>query len=143
MKGLWTAIFVALLSLVSLAGLGADESFIYNPEGLRDPFASFLRKEEPVRPEGVSSSPLQQYELSQLKLVAIIVGDGRDMAMVEGSEGKGYIIREGDYVGNRFGRVKEILPGKVVVEETYKDILGQIKRRQIVLELHPEEGKER
>lgn len=143
MKGLWTSVFIIVGLLVYLEGYSADEAFIYNPEGARDPFASFLKKEEPVRPEGVGSSPLQQYELRQLKLVAIIVGEGQDMAMVEDSEGKGYVIREGDYVGNRFGRVKEILPGKVVLEETYKDILGQIKRRQIVLELHPEEEKER
>jgi len=142
MKGyLWAILLAFIVFLLGMAY--AEDTFIYNPEGLRDPFASFLRKEEPVKPEGVGTSPLQQYELSQLKLVAIIVGEGGDMAMVEDSEGKGYIIKEADYIGNRFGRVKDILPGRVIVEETYKDILGQLKRRQIVLDLHPEESKER
>lgn len=121
----------------------AENAFIYHPEGLRDPFVSFLQKEEPVKPKGVIASPLQQYELSQLKLVAIIVGKGQDIAMVEDSEGKGYIIREGDYIGNRFGKVKDILPDKVIIEETYKDILGQLKKKQIILKLYPEEAKER
>ncbi|RLA86006.1 MAG: hypothetical protein DRG31_01480 [Deltaproteobacteria bacterium] len=124
--------------LLSSGVIAQQKVFIYGAEGLRDPFKPFLRKEEPVKPKGVAVSPLQQYELSQLKLVAIIVGDDHNRAMVEDSEGKGYIIRVGDYVGNRFGRVKEILADRVIIEEKYKDVLGRFKKRQVILFLHPE-----
>ncbi len=142
MKRVFASMALMVAVLFSSGVTAQQKVFIYNPEGLRDPFKPFLRKEEPVRPKGVIVSPLQQYELSQLKLVAIIVGSDHNRAMVEDSEGKGYIIRVGDYIGNKFGRVKEILADRVIIEERYKDVLGRLKRRQVILFLHPEEKKE-
>jgi len=113
--------------------------FVYDPTGKRDPFRPFVKAEEPVQPKGVVLSPLQRYDLSQLKLVAIIVGVGEERAMVEDAEGKGYIIRRGTYIGNRFGRVKEILPDRVIVVEKYRDYLGRVRTREVVLKLHPVE----
>ncbi|RLA93027.1 MAG: hypothetical protein DRG55_01805 [Deltaproteobacteria bacterium] len=113
--------------------------FVYDPTGKRDPFRPFIKAEEPVQPKGVVLSPLQRYDLSQLKLVAIIVGAGEERAMVEDAEGKGYIIRRGTYIGNRFGRVKEILPDRVIVVEKYRDYLGRVRTREVVLKLHPVE----
>lgn len=113
--------------------------FVYDPTGKRDPFRPFIRAEEPVQPQDVVQSPLQRYDLSQLKLVAIIVGAGQERAMVEDSEGKGYIIRKGTYIGNRFGQVKEILPDRVIVVEKYRDYLGRVRTREVVLKLYPVE----
>jgi len=123
--------------------LGEQKVLIFDPETLRDPFKPFIKREEPIRPKGVIESPLLKYELSQLKLVAIIVGGNEDRAMVEDSEGKGYIIRIGDYIGNRFGRVKEIRKDGVIIEEAYKDIVGRIRTKEIILYLHPQEKGEK
>ncbi len=148
---------VPLLSLVLLVPVGAwawtasgkgsevkrEPFFVYDPTGKRDPFRPFIRKEVAVKPKGVVLSPLQRYDLSQLKLVAIIVGSGEDRAMVEDSEGKGYIIKKGTYIGNKFGRVKEILSDRVIVVEKYRDYLGRVRTREVILKLHPaeEEGQ--
>jgi len=56
--------------------------------------------------------------------------------MVEDSEGKGYIIKKGVYVGTNFGKVKTVLKDRVIIEERYKDYTGQVREKEIVWRLH-------
>lgn len=116
-----------------------DRDYVYDPTGKRDPFQPFIAAQTPVKPvgENIPITPLQKYDLSQLKLVAIIVGAGEGSAMVEDSEGKGYIIKKGVYVGTNFGKVKTVLKDRVIIEERYKDYTGQVKEKEIILKLHP------
>jgi type IV pilus assembly protein PilP len=141
LKGIFIVLLFVLFPLFNV--LSEQKVLIFGPETVRDPFRPFIKREEPIRPKGVIESPLLQYELSQLKLVAIIVGGNEDRAMVEDSEGKGYIIRVGDYIGNRFGRVKQIRRDAVIIEEVYKDIVGRIRTKEIILYLHPQEKGEK
>jgi type IV pilus assembly protein PilP len=116
-----------------------EKDYVYDPTGKRDPFQPFIATQTPVKPVGeeVPITPLQKYDLSQLKLVAILVGKGEGRAMVEDAEGKGYIIEKGVYVGRNFGKVKAVLKDRVIIEERYKDYMGQVKAKEIVLQLHP------
>ena len=116
-----------------------ERDYVYDPTGKRDPFQPFIAAQTPVKPVGeeIPATPLQKYDLSQLKLVAIIVGTGEGSAMVEDSEGKGYIIKKGVYVGTNFGKVKTVLKDRVIIEERYKDYTGQVKEKEIILKLHP------
>jgi len=116
-----------------------EKDYVYDPTDKRDPFQPFIAAQTPVKPigEAVPITPLQKYDLSQLKLVAILVGKGEGRAMVEDSEGKGYIIEKGVYVGRNFGKVKAVLKDRVIIEERYKDYMGQVKEKEIVLQLHP------
>jgi type IV pilus assembly protein PilP len=116
-----------------------ERDYVYDPTGKRDPFQPFIAAQTPVKPVGaeIPSTPLQKYDLSQLKLVAIIVGTGEGSAMVQDSEGKGYIIKKGVYVGTNFGKVKTVLKDRVIIEERYKDYTGQVKEKEIILRLHP------
>jgi type IV pilus assembly protein PilP len=118
-----------------------ERDYVYDPTGKRDPFQPFIATQTPVMPSGeeMPITPLQKYDLSQLKLVAIMVGKGEGKAMVEDSEGKGYIVEKGVYVGRNFGKVKTILKDRVIIEERYKDYMGQVKTKEIVLQLHPPE----
>jgi|YelNatPaOPRAMG01_1025707.scaffolds.fasta_scaffold198051_2 type IV pilus assembly protein PilP len=141
LKGIFIILLFVLFPLFNV--LSEQKVLIFDPETVRDPFRPFIKREEPIRPKGVIESPLLQYELNQLKLVAIIVGGNEDRAMVEDSEGKGYIIRVGDYIGNRFGRVKQIRRDAVIIEEVYKDIVGRIRTKEIILYLHPQEKGEK
>jgi type IV pilus assembly protein PilP len=117
----------------------AERDYVYDPTGKRDPFQPFIAAQTPVKPAGeeIPATPLQKYDLSQLKLVAIIVGAGEGSAMVEDSEGKGYIIKKGVYVGANYGKVKAVLKDRVIIEERYKDYTGQVKEKEIILRLHP------
>jgi type IV pilus assembly protein PilP len=99
----------------------------YNPEGKVDPFLPIFR-DEPAAPvakpnkkdqkiKRIPSTPLEKLDLSQLKLVGIIQSKKGNKGLVEEASGKGYIISKGTYIGNRSGRVVEILEDKVIIEE--------------------------
>ena len=115
-----------------------ERKYVYDPTDKRDPFQPFIATHTPIMPPGeeIPITPLQQYDLSQLKLVAILVGTEEGRAMVEDAEGKGYIVEKGVYVGRNFGKVKAVLKDRVVIEERFKDYMGKVKTKEIVLELH-------
>ncbi len=122
----------------------------YNPKGKVDPFAPLLRdesaavaagkltaKSDPNRPK----TPLEKIDLGQLKLVAIITAQVGNRALVEESSGKGYIIKEGTYIGLNSGKVVGIKADKVLVEEEFEDIYGKTvtQKKEITLPKPPGE----
>lgn len=121
-----------------------EAEYTYNPLGKPDPFKPFIQittAKEYSR--SVPQTPLQKYEISQLKLVAIIITPEGNVALVEDSAGKGYFLKKGTEIGKNDGKVKKILKDKVIIEEVYEDIFGQKKINEISLFLHQvEEGGE-
>ena len=86
---------------------------------------------------------MEKYEISQLKLVAIISTPEGNIALIEDSAGKGYFLKKGTGIGKNEGKVTKILKDKVIIEETYQDVFGQNKINEISLFLHRlEEGGE-
>jgi len=121
-----------------------EKEYVYDPVGKTDPFKPFIQL-TPVRESArnVPLTPLQKYEISQLKLVAIISTPEGNIALVEDSTGKGYFLKKGTGIGKNDGKVTKILKDKVIIEEVYQDILGQTKINEISLVLHRiEEGGE-
>ncbi len=94
--------------------------YSYNPIGKRDPFRSFTSIEV-VRPDVIVASELQNWELDQLKLVAILWGIDEPVAMVEDPKGKGHIISHGELIGKKWGRVTQIKSDEVVITEEFRD----------------------
>lgn len=110
-----------------------------SPTGRRDPFRPFPSKVRPnvapsVRPKE-NISPLEQYELGQLKLIGVIWNTKEPTAMVEDSAGLGYIIKVGTPIGKNEGMVKAIRPNEVVIEESYEDFSGAKKKRAVSIKL--------
>ena len=121
-----------------------EAEYSYNPAGKPDPFKPFIQL-TPVRGASRSTplTPLQKYEISQLKLVAIISTPEGNIAMVEDATGKGYFLKKGTWIGKNDGKVTKILKDKVIIEEVYQDIFGQTKTNEISLFLQKiEEGGE-
>jgi type IV pilus assembly protein PilP len=121
-----------------------EEEYVYNPAGKSDPFNPFIQL-TPLRELSRSTplTPLQKYDISQLKLVAIISTPEGNVALVEDSTGKGYFLKKWTEIGKNDGKVTKILKDRVVVEESYQDIFGQTKSSEISLFLHKvEEGGE-
>lgn len=113
-------------------------------EEWRNPFKPFITKvvgnvEEKSRPK----SPLEKYNINELKLIAIIWGIKRPTAMIEDPDGTGYVVKKGTLVGDKQGRVVKILKDKVIVKEKYRDLLGNSQMEEVALELHNrlEEGR--
>jgi type IV pilus assembly protein PilP len=121
-----------------------EEEYSYNPVGKPDPFKPFIQL---TSARGGSRSapltPLQKYDISQLKLVAIISSPEGNIALVEDVTGKGYFLKKGTWVGKNDGKVTKVLKDKVIVEEVFQDIFGQTKTNEISIILHKvEEGGE-
>ena len=123
---------------------------IYDPTGKIDPFLP-LYKEEPVtkaketekkkKIRRLPLTPLEKVDLSQLKLVGIIRAPSGNRALVEEATGKGYIVKQGTYIGINAGRVVDILSDRLIVEEEVETALGsyELQKRELKIQKPPGE----
>lgn len=100
-----------------------QSDFEYKMEGRPDPFQPFLK------PKAVELDPneiidtnkvltgMQLFEPGQLTLVAIMQLGRENIAMVQDSTGKGYVLSTGMKIGKR-GEIIQIDPNRVIIEET-------------------------
>ncbi len=101
-----------------------DDTFVYSPQGRRDPFEPLVTKEpiiaevvkKVVRPESLKG-PLEKYELKQFRLLAIMVVRGIPHAMVKAPDGKSYTVKVDDFIGMNGGIVKDIQTKIVDIDE--------------------------
>ena len=147
----------APMSTPSFALDGADQAeanvVSYNPVGRIDPFEPLFQMKSG---KGSDSSgrqltirdtrkakltPLENLDISQLKLTAIILGPQRSIAMVQESTGKGHVIKKGTYIGINSGRVVDIRQNEVIIEEEVEDLLGKIIVRKRELKLQKPLGE--
>lgn len=103
--------------------------YVYNPAGKRDPFQSPVQAlKVPAPSELEPLTPLQQFDLGQLRIVGVIVGKGEATAMVIVPGGKSFILRKGVKVGKNQGVVVKITPESVQIEEKYYDFSGEVRK---------------
>ncbi|MBI5182677.1 MAG: pilus assembly protein PilP [Nitrospirae bacterium] len=114
-----------------------ETEYFYDPTGKRDPFRSAILGETLRGKETLP--PLQRREISELKLIGIVWDKSGYSAMLETPDGKGYTIKVGTLVGPKKGVVKKITKRTVVIEEKYMDIIGEMKTREIPMELPSKE----
>jgi len=108
----------------------------------RDPFRPFTlnaRGSSARRRENLS--PLERYELGQLKLVGVIWDVKEPNAMVEDAGGLGYRVKVGTPIGSNEGKVKSILQDGIVVEESQIDLYGAKTKREVKIRLSPEKAE--
>jgi type IV pilus assembly protein PilP len=79
--------------------------------------------------------PLERYNISEFKLSGIVWGGFGYNAMLEGPDGKGYFIRVGTILGPNRGVVKKINQNMIVIEEKFKNMMGEIERKEITVQL--------
>ncbi len=122
------------------------EIFEYVIEGRSDPFIPFISekaqsaKMDEILPVENQLSGMQLFEPGQLNLVAIVMVDNKDLAMVEDTTGKGYVLRTGMEIGRR-GIITSIQSNKVTIEETAFTRAGKKLTSNIVM-LLKKEGEE-
>jgi len=81
-------------------------------------------------------TPLEALDLSQVKLVGVMLSDKGNTALVEDATGKGYVIRKGTYIGKNAGKVIQILKDRFIVEEEIENVHGKIISQKRVIKLH-------
>lgn len=119
------------------AAMPAESIYSYNPAGKPDPFRPFVEDEITAKKKEAKKSissiyPLQKKEVNEFRLVGIAGDQSRRIAIViEDITKKHYPLSIGTHIGVNNGKVVEILPDRVIVEE-YKTK----KAKRIVLRLH-------
>lgn len=110
--------------------------------GRRDPFRPFTLnvKSAPTKRRD-NLSPLERYELGQLKLVGIVADPKNANALVEDASGLGYIVRVGTPIGANDGKVTAIKRDGITIEESYVDLYGAEKRRAVSMKLTAESAE--
>jgi len=105
-----------------------EPEYSYSPVGKRDPFRSYVQVTAPVPVLTVDPNcgELCTWELSQLRLVAVVWGMANPEAMVEDPKGHGHMIRRGMSIGKRSGKVTEVRPDRLVVTEIFHGPGGQV-----------------
>jgi type IV pilus assembly protein PilP len=112
--------------------------------------SKYVRKvnRDPFRPSSIQTrtsnrsrdnlSPLERFELGQLKVVGIVWDIKEPRAMIEDTAGLGYTILVGTPIGGSEGKVKAINRNEVVVEESFQDFSGKKKNREVLMKLSME-----
>jgi len=120
------------------------ETYLYNPDGRRDPFLSIIeasKEAQDVEKKKKGLKPLEAADLSGIKVLAIAWEKKKYFAMVQFSDNKYYTIREGMTLGPYGGKVVKIYQDGIVVRETVKDYKGELQYKDTTLKLRKEEGE--
>ena len=120
----------------SFAAVG--ENYTYDKDGRRDPFQPF-RVEVTVTTTR-SGGPLEQFELEQLKVIALVWHGEEARALVADPSGTTYTIRVGSRMGKNVGRVIHIGDNIVLVKETYVDYAGEATTKDVELRIRRSQG---
>jgi Tfp pilus assembly protein PilP len=117
------------------------DGFTYESTGVRDPFRSFEWEEKGRKATlGNDRGPLEQYDIGQMSLLAVVWNTGVARALVRDPAGKSYIVGTGTRMGKNEGLVTNINDNLVVVKETYVDFLGQETTKDIEMRIRRIEG---
>lgn len=73
----------------------------------------------------VSDKPILKHDFQRYKLIAIVIDSKTRSALYEDPEGKGWIVREGDRIGNEGAVVRKIAKDGVTFEESIVDDTGK------------------
>jgi type IV pilus assembly protein PilP len=108
----------------------------------KDPFKPFIivtalpvKSSENAKKLLSDSLPIHSLEVSQFKLIGVVIGEKESKAMVTEPGGKGYVLKVGMSIGNNDGKVVSISTGGVEVLEQFKDENGRVHKETIKLTL--------
>ena len=129
--------------------LSSVDSRIYDPKQRLNPFTpvfgnktnNSLDTQSKKRKKRIPQTPLERIGLDQLKLVAIIRASTGNRALVEDTVGKGYIIKNGTYIGLNSGMVTQIDADSVIVEEELENLKGEMVLQSTEIKLQKPAGE--
>jgi len=122
------------------------EPFIFNPEGLRDPFRAVEKSKEEgsqdialgsgIRPDATRrKEELEAYSLDTLRMVGTLTMDDGLWALVKASDGTIHRVQTGNYMGRNYGEIIRILDDRIEMMEIVPDKPGSWREQQASLAL--------
>ncbi|MGO9611870.1 MAG: pilus assembly protein PilP [Dissulfurispiraceae bacterium] len=121
-------------------------TYTYTAYKKRDPFVALIipqvakekEREESVKRKG--TTPLEIYDPSQFKLIAVLWDSNGFYAVITLPDGKSYTLREGVRLGQYGGEVYKITKDSIIIRETMRDKKGTPHTKDTTLRLHMEEA---
>jgi type IV pilus assembly protein PilP len=122
------------------------ETFVFKPEGLRDPFKAISESEE-IEDTGLSigdgikpdtsrrKEELEAFPLDGLRMVGTVVMKANLWGLVKASDKTIYRVQVGNYMGKNYGRIIRILTDKIELMEIVPDKPGTWREQQASLAL--------
>jgi len=117
---------------------GLGPVFFYDAAGRRDPFEPYRVVERSL--EDLGAGPLEQFDLEQLAVVALVWDGAVAKAMVSDPAGTTYTIGLGSRMGKNEGRVIHIGDNLLLVKETYVDYAGNESTKDVHLMIRSSRG---
>lgn len=125
---------------------------IYDPKVRLNPFIPLFRSDnkesvadkpsdKKKRKKRVPQTPLERISINQLKLVAVLRASSGNRGLVEDNSGKGYIIKNGTYIGLNSGIVTQINANNVIVEEELENLMGELILQNTEIKLQKTAGE--
>ena len=123
------------------------ESFMFNPEGLRDPFKPLVQPEQRdevaeqstgggIKPDtGRRKEDLENFPLEALKMVGTVVMKSNLWGLVKADDGSIHRVQIGNYMGKNYGKVINISADKIELMEIVPDKPGKWREQQTSLAL--------
>jgi Tfp pilus assembly protein PilP len=115
-----------------------QEVYVYDARGRRDPFMSLVvvAKQRPNVKK--KANPIENYDVSEIKLSAIVWDKKQYYALITLPDNKSYTIRQGMTLGLYGGKVQDIGRDSVLIREQIKDYRGRLKTKDTLLKLRNE-----
>ena len=117
----------------------SPDAYHYDPQGRRDPFRSLIGPAPKL--DGSRKPGVPGFLIDELKLQGVVRTKQGFVAMVDGPDNKGYLIRIGDKVLD--GEVIRITPNGVVFRQEVNDPTQIERFREVVKDLSLETQKKK
>ena len=125
-----------------LPDIKMQETFIYNPANLADPFATFnlnpqsQKNASGPRPDpNRRKEPLEDYPLDSLKMVGTLTRGKQTWAVIQAPDGTVHRAQQGDHLGQNSGMISKISEEKIDLIELIQGNMGDWVEREANLAL--------
>ncbi len=111
------------------------EGYTYAPDGRRDPFVSLLGRGSEPREGSKRGEGLAGMLTTEITLRGTMLSRGQYVGLVQGADGKTYIVRPNDRLLD--GVVRSITATEMIIRQQVNDPLSLEKQREIRKPLRP------
>lgn len=121
----------------AMAEVAKNTVYRYTAGSRRDPFIPLIVRADTKQKKGLV--PIESYEVSEFKLIAILWDKTKYYAVITLPDGKSYTIRKGMKLGLHGGKVYKITKDSVIIRENVRDYRGVLSPKDTILKLRREE----
>ena len=134
-------------AIAPLPEIKVVEPFMFNPEGLRDPFKPLEQPEQDdavaeqttgggIKPDfNRRKEELEAFPLDVLKMVGTVIMNSTVWGLVKADDGTIHRVQVGNYIGKNYGKIIRISADKIELMEIVPDKPGTWREQQTSLEI--------